>query len=352
MRQPCNSAAGKIWNIWNAACLFVALQVYFASNTLSFGLWKSSERVFEYMLIYYGFWLSLLTVLACLVLMLCRRLNRPRLALAALILLSLPFSWQLWVRSLEFDSLATRYLMCLVMLPVMHAYFRIGLARVREVAGVAIALCAISLASHAGIEYRGGPSPLSDDGHLEFAALELDNRPNVHVVMLDALASSSFTEEFMGFRNPAADRLASLDDALYAGAMGFSEQDATKEAWGALFNLGQDGTSRSFSGVSPSRLSALLRANGYRIHTGYSGDYFGWTKGPWVDEYHRGARVDLEGDLSCVTKKGGLKICSQTSRNLFAKLFLESADRQGAEGGWADKIVDLIDQAEGGGARW
>ena len=49
-------------------CLFVLLHVYFASNPLSFGFWKSSNTVFGYMLVFYGVWIAGLAVALSLIL--------------------------------------------------------------------------------------------------------------------------------------------------------------------------------------------------------------------------------------------------------------------------------------------
>ena len=333
--------------------LFVALQIYFASNTLSFGFWKSGEFIFEYMLIFYGAWLLILTLLTYLILVVCRRFNSERLAIGILILCSLPFSWELWVRSIEFDSIAVRYAVCAALLPIIYTYFRIGSVNPRATGGVLVLLCAVSFVGHASIDISSEPSQFSDEVYREFGAFDLADKPNIHIVMLDAFANSSYTEEFMGIRNPAADYLASLDDVLYAGRMGFSEYVPTKAAWGTVFNLGEKGSSKSFSGWQASRLTVLLRENGYKIHTGFSSSYFGLTKGRWVDQYHRGAKGNLKFDLSCVTNRGRLEFCSVISRAMFAKLFLNSPnaiDRQqwkeNERQEWVDTVIELIDKSE------
>ena len=41
----------------NALVIFLLLQVYFTSNILSFGFWKSEFVVFGYLAMYYGVWL-------------------------------------------------------------------------------------------------------------------------------------------------------------------------------------------------------------------------------------------------------------------------------------------------------
>ena len=310
-------------NIRNTIVQFAILQVFFASNAFSFGFWKSAEFVFEYMLIFFGAWILLLTTLTSSALILCRWFKKPRLAISLAVLFCLPFSWQLWARSIEFDSICHRYIMCIALLPIVYVYFMFGLRRMRTTIGVVSALCIISFIGHADFAASELSKSKTDDSLREIGSLSLDNKPNIHIVMLDSLADSSFTSEFMGIRNPAADLIASLSDAIYAGNLGFSEFVPTKAAWGALFNLGDEGTSDYFTGVKPGRLNVLLRANGYKLSTGFSGDYFGLGKGYWIDSYHVGSREDLSTDLACASDMVNLEFCSAFSRTIFAKLFLD-----------------------------
>ena len=66
----------------------------------------------------------------------------------------------------------------------------------------------------------------------------MDRKPNVHVIMLDSFTHSPFAEEFMGVENPAADYLATLDDTIYAGGMGFVENVATPTFLGDVVQSG------------------------------------------------------------------------------------------------------------------
>ena len=300
----------------HAICIFVLLQIYFVSNTLSFGFWKSGAGVFPYMLIFYGIWLVGIVLLLSLILAAGRRFGLPWLVLAALVVLTVPFSWELWVRSLEIDSSTIRRALRILLLPVIFLYFRIGFERTVWTGCAILLLCVLSLAGHAGLSVSTAPPR-------GFDTFELDKKTNVHVIMLDSLTHSPFSKEFMGVENYAADHLATLDDTIYAGSLGFSENVPTRAAWGNLFNLGRGftlGKGRAnygfFSGSTPSRLTALLRRNGYNIATGFSGDYFGWKQGKHVDHYYRGKVQRLKRDLICATKKGKLGFCSSFSQSL------------------------------------
>ncbi len=335
----------------HAICLFVLLQLYFASNMLSFGFWSSSDSVFGYMVVFYGVWIAGHVVALSLFLAAARRFDLAWLALAALFILSVPFAWDLWVRSIEIDTDAIRRTVKILLLPATYLYFRIGLGAVRWTACAVLLLCVLAFMGHA-------QPAVSTVKSLYFDSVELDRKMNVHVIMLDSFTHTPFTKEFMGIENPAADHLASLDDAIYAGGMGFVEHVPTKIAWASLFNLGQRSVNYgSFSGSTPSRLTVLLRENGYSISTGFSSDYFGWHKGEYVDNYYRGVVRNLMRTLACTTKKGKLGFCSEFSQSIFSRLFLEETGRTGDKSEvreirtrtikeWPETVIDLIDHAE------
>lgn len=325
----------------NAILLFVLLQLYFASNSLSFGFWKSGHPVSGYMLVFFGAWTAVLVLTLSIFMMVVRRFNRSWLTLTVPVVLSIPFAWELWIPSIEIDSTDTERVVRILLLPATYLYFRIGLERVRATACAVVLLCVLSFAGHAGLS-------LSTEPTRDFETVELDKKTNIHVIMLDSLTHSAFSKEFMDIENPAADFLAALDDTIYADNMGFSENVPTKYAWGTLFNLGRSSRdSGFFSGTTPSRLTALLRDNGYRISTGYSGDYFGWHKGEFVDHYYRGRIRRLKNDLYCTTTKGKLGFCSAYSRRIFDRVFSGKSDLKSRRArGWPDTVIDLIDRAE------
>ena len=331
--------------LWHTIWLFVLLQTYFVSNTLSFGFWRSGPGVFVYMLLFYGLWLVGLSLLLSLFLAAGRRFSPSWLVLVVLVVLSIPFSWELWVRSLEIDSSTVRMALRILLLPAILLYFRIGYGRAGWTGCAILLLCALSLAGHAGFSVSTEPPRVFDP-------FELDKKTNIHVIMLDSFTHSAFTKEFMDVSNPATEHLATLDDAIHAGSLGFSENVPTRLAWRTLFNLGHElGQGEAhygfFSGATPSRLTALLRKNGYGIATGFSTDYFGWEKGKHVDHYYRGEFQRLNRDLICATKKGKLGFCSRYSKFMFSWVFLGGWNRQhhGTKE-WPDTVIDLIDRAE------
>ncbi len=327
--------------------LFTLLQIYFASNTLSFGFWKSFDYVFEYMLLFYGSWLIFLLVLLKLALTICRRFNSSSSIVFVIIFFSLPFAWELWLRSLEIESLLLRNIIRILLLPVIYFYFRVGIANIRWMSSIVAVLSLISFASHSFLSL----SFERPEQH-NFDAIQLTKRPNIHVIMFDSLTHSRLTQEFMGINNPATDYLESLNNAIHSEGMGFSENIPTFAAWSTLFNFAMDDGRRNLvlSGVSPSRLAILLKENDYTISTGFSSDFFGWKKGKWVDNYYRGQSQSLKclgADLACITKRGRLEICQEFSRNLFSNIFDSKCitSNQFVKS-WPDEVIEHIDNIE------
>ena len=331
-------------SIKNAIVLFVSLQIYFASNTLSFGFWKSNEYVFEYMLMYYGALLVILVLLFTFTLILCCRLNAQWFVFLIPIIFCLPFAFELWVRSLEIENRTVRYIVSLILLPVMYLYFRIGISRIRAVGFSVLFLCLLSFFGHAGIIF-----PIDQSAPSKFELFHLSKKPNIHVIMLDAFTHSQFTREFLGIGNAAADALENKTDSIYAGTLGFAEHVPTRAAWGTLFNLGLGKPEPlAMSGIKPSHLAVLLKGNGYSISTGFSNGFFGWQQGKWVDNYNRGGSFyELKSDLVCVSKIGRLDFCSGFSQSIFSKLFVDdSVNRANLEKVWPNEVLSYIDEAE------
>ena len=331
--------------LWHAILLFVLLQVFFASNTLSFGLWNSGEHVFAYMNLFYGTWLTGMIILLVPTLFICFRSKCSLwIVLAILVFMSLPFGWDLWVRSVETENRITRYILRLLLLPVVLFYFWIGFRRIRSAIATIVVLSLVSFIGHAAGHYS-----LHRD--VDYSAFKLKSTPNIHVIVLDALTTSHLTQEFLGAHNPATDYLTSMDDIRVANPIGYSEKASTRKSWATLFQLGQldgDLDYLAFSGQKSSRLTSLLKENGYIISTGFSSTFFGWRKGPWVDHYHLHQGIpNLKYDLSCVAGKGKLHFCSEFSQSQFQKIYTPHYDRHNKVKEWPDTIIDIIDNVEG-----
>ena len=68
--------------------------------------------------------------------------------------------------------------------------------------------------------------------------MDLQRKPNIHVIMFDALTNSAFSREFLGVTNLPDEYLSGLSDAISADSLGFQENVPTRGAWNTLFGLG------------------------------------------------------------------------------------------------------------------
>ena len=197
----------------------------------------------------------------------------------------------IWVQTLEFQERWLDYSFLLLFPFLVLVYFRLFALRRNGTVMVLSGLCVISFLSHAPLIWLNQDSEsLPLHPNMKYASISLSKKPNIHVIMFDSLTTSWYSREFLKTKNPAADYLSNLNDSVFAGKMGFSENVPTKRAWGTLFGLGikTHESSRPFSGIHSSPLTSLLRKNGYKIQTGYSDIYFGHAKGPHVDDYYVG----------------------------------------------------------------
>ena len=314
--------------------LFILAQVYFASNLWSFGAWKENTEVLAYMVLFCSAWLLVLT-LALLVFLGFSKGPGSRmgqlLGAAVPTLLSVPF-----LVDLHAASTSLHWVQVTVLLPLLMLYYHLGPAQFIKTSCVMIILILLALQGH-----RAGAAEHQEHGH---DPVTLDRQPNVHVIMLDAFTHTAFTHEFMGMENPAADYLAELDDAIYAGAAGFVEATPTKPSWSMLFELGREGGATNhgaFAGHTPSLLATLLRENGYFIQTGFSAAYFGKSKGDYIDHYLTSEQ--LVAPLICLPGNQSrlLGLCTDFSLRLAAHI------GPGEIGGtWPDAVIDRIMHAQ------
>ena len=80
--------------------IFLLLQIYFTSNILSFGFWKSSPIFFGYQTVFYGTWLVGLVLVLFLFLRISSRFGLVRFDPVILLIFSLPFCFGLWLQTL------------------------------------------------------------------------------------------------------------------------------------------------------------------------------------------------------------------------------------------------------------
>ena len=322
--------------------LFILLQLYFASNMLSFGFWKSGPSVFEYMILFYGTWLAGLILLLILFLRLSARSGLTRIAPVIFLIFSLPFCFGLWLQTLAVRP-EMFYWNAAWIIPFLFIYYRFGVLYMGRVSAVIAALGVLSFMGHS--EMFAASARAEERNRPETGVISLDRKTSIHVIMFDSLTHSDYSESFLGVGNPAADYLSKLDDAIYAGHMGFAEYVPTRKSWAALFELEKGSRNhKAFSGHTRSFLTDLLRSNGYYIQTGFVGSYFGAGQGEYVDRYVFDV-ADLEQSLVCADREPLFGFCSELSRTIYQDWFRKRFKRtQKLE--WPNVVISLIEQAE------
>ena len=323
--------------------IFLLLQIYFTSNILSFGFWKSGPVFFGYQIVFYGTWLVGLVLLLFLFLRTSSRFGLARFDPVIFLIFSLPFCFGLWLQTL--DVLPDKFWWHAIwIMPLLFVYYRFGVLYTGIISFVMISLCILSFMGHSDI--------LAESEHFkerqpsETDIISLDRKTSIHVIIFDALAHSAFTNTFLGVSNPAADYLSMSDDTIYAGHMGFAEYVPTRNFLGALFELEKGrGHYTAFSGHSRSFLTDLLRENGYYIQTGFADGYLGASQGEYVDRYIFDA-AHLRASLLCADQVSLLGFCSEFSDNTIYRHWFFQQFRQRSRPSWVKRVINLIDQAE------
>ena len=339
---------------------FLLLQIYFVSNLLSFGFWRTDIAIFGRLFLFYGAWISLLTSLLLLSLIIANRFRLARFKQIILLVFSLPFALEVWLESIDVtgQEILLSYFLAIIAPILIHTflilcillYYRFSSPYIVRIAVMMLALSTVSFMNHSDFAFIKKNTSYSEK------AVMLDNKKNIHVILLDAFTHSAFSEAFLGVRNSAADYLSSLDNTIDAGYMGFSEYVPTREAWATIFELSDFSVPynkrpafniKAFSGSQPSLLTSILRKNDYYIQTGFKGsDYFG-AKGPYIDEYHN--NIDsIQDTLICRARESAfLGFCSKDSKYFFEKILKINKDKEDKEIiDWGEKVIQLIEQQE------
>ncbi len=134
---------------------------------------------------------------------------------------------------------------------------------------------------------------LADNGLDYFKNVKLKSTPNIYVFSFDSMTSSSFQNKWMGRDMPYQEVLSKFYDNYSA----FSLAVPSVHSLNALYRFDMksfDGKElhslNYYSGNKESPLSSLLKANDYRINSGYFDDSFG-LKGNFIDEYTVGSQT-------------------------------------------------------------
>ena len=218
----------------NLILAFLLVQIYFISNLLSFGLWKTGIALFVYAITYFGVIILALTIILLLYLKIANYGKLPRTTLSVLVVLALPM-FGIWVQTLDFQNPERwiEYILLLMFPFVIVAYFRFFALRRNQTSMVLVGLCVISFMSHAPFIWPSQDSE-SVNPNMKFASISLSHKPNIHVVMFDSLTTSWYSKEFLNTENPAADYLSNLNDSIFAGKNGVFRKCSHK---GSLGNI-------------------------------------------------------------------------------------------------------------------
>ena len=330
----------------NLIIAFLLLQIYFICNLLSFGFWKFGTTVFVYTIAYFGLWIVGLTLLLWLYSKVKKKKILSWSTIIVLVILTLPM-FGIWVQSLQIQTNRLESILILIFPLIIVIYYRVSASHIVGTVFTMVGLCVLSFISHAELT-TGIQSSSYQHPNMKFGTMDLQHKPNIHVIMFDALTNSAFSREFLGVTNLPDEFLSGLSDAISADSLGFQENVPTRNAWNTLFGLGikVPRRFRPFSGLDQSPLTLLLRTNGYKIQTGYSSSYLGIKKGPHVDFYHIG-RANIRHSAIC--EETLLGFCSKPSASVY-KIFDEyinrNVSRVYAKGSWPTTVLELIENFE------
>ena len=330
----------------NLIIAFLLLQIYFICNLLSFGFWKFGTTVFVYTIAYFGLWIVGLTLLLWLYCKFKKEGILSRSTIIVLVILAFPM-FGIWVQSLQIQIDWLEWIIVLVFPLIVLIYYRVGSSRIVGTVFTMLGLCVLSFIGHAELT-TGIQSSSYQHPNMKFGTMDLQHKPNIHVIMFDALTNSAFSREFLGVINLPDEYLSGLSDAISADSLGFQENVPTRGAWNTLFGLGIriPLRYRPFSGFHRSPLTLLLSTNGYKIQTGYSDGYLGFKKGPHVNIYHIG-RAKIRHSAICDQKLLGF--CSKISESVYKKFdeFINrNVGRIYAKGSWSTTVLELIENFE------
>ena len=124
--------------------------------------------------------------------------------------------------------------------------------------------------------------------------LEFLERPNVYFVGFDSLVPKSIMQNYLGIESTDVHELFDSEARRFRNF--FANADSTKAFFNTLLSLdeavldegykGRRGYNpRFFSGQSPSPLVEIMKDNGYETTSIFNDAYFGYPKGPYIDNY-------------------------------------------------------------------
>ena len=137
------------------------------------------------------------------------------------------------------------------------------------------------------------PAWLGDRSNIRL--VEFQETPNVYFVGFESLVPRTVLQEYMGIETTAVHDL--FDSEVRRFRNLFTNGFSTKNSFNTLLSLddnvfmeykreSEDGDPGLFSGQRPSPLIETMKENGYETTSIYYNLYFGYPKGPYIDNYY------------------------------------------------------------------
>ncbi len=188
--------------------------------------------------------------------------------------------------------------------------------------------------------------------------VDFKSKPNVYFISFDSLIPKLLLQKHLGLETTPYHEVLDIHFRRFKNF--FADYDSTRPSLNSLLALDSKHFSEAgknkykfFSGLIPSPLLEIFKANGYITNTLYRSQYLGPTKGPHVDNYHyRVAGWDLKNGVCEFIDTWGYRAltfmgyCTLVNSEMFYSVL----ERLGfSEVGEADKEINfLIDQIRSG----
>jgi len=164
------------------------------------------------------------------------------------------------------------------------------------VPAVALLALTVSVVPHLGfLSSDADPGELAKDVEELIHPIAFEETPNLYFIALDGLSPQSLGQEYLGIETTSLVELVNTNFRRLPNM--FSESRSSREALNALVYLDKRiyqpvrqrlGYTGHVTGVFPSPLYEILRANGYQTTFVSGFEVFGSTKGPYLDNLEMG----------------------------------------------------------------
>ena len=293
----------------------------------------------------YGWVAAVLALQLLIVAVALSRIGRPWVHLGLMTALSGLNFFALYLSLLgAFLTLSDVFRVAVIVLVLLFAalLFAVVGKRIVPVSSVNAVLILTMLGPIAGILFASTQPPADENRIAAFDGIEFHSKPNIHIVSVDALSPATLVQKHMELTDlPYAQMLASDGVLVFKNA--FASQVPTEPSLNSLMRLAHidfAGSSGYFAGRTDGPVTHVLRANGYKISTGFNQQYFGH-KGPFVDAYVPDSAQSVNNSTLCA-------LATDNPYKFFSFCALASLF-QGSKPApsWPDRILDIVRQEAG-----